>query len=256
MLHRLPVFLIFAAALFGATVKLYLKDGDYQLVREYQVQSDRVRYYSVERGEWEEIPLELVDLNRTKKEAAARQEAIEADVKAQEEEDAALRAERKEIASIPMEAGVYLILGEGKLQALKQAESKIVNDKKRTVLKVLSPVPIVPGKSTVELDGASAAFHAPSNRPEFYFRLSTEERFGIIQLAAKKNVRVAENVTRMPVGDEVFEEQKQVPTFKKQIGDLLFKIWPEKPLEPGEYALVQYTEGKVNMQVWDFSVTK
>jgi len=34
----------------------------------------------------------------------------------------------------------------------------------------------------------------------------------------------------------------------------LFKIWPEKPLEPGEYALLQYTESKVDPQVWDFSV--
>ncbi len=43
-------------------------------------------------------------------------------------------------------------------------------------------------------------------------------------------------------------------TFRKQVGDGLFKIWPEKPIEPGEYAVVEYTEGKVNMQVWDFFV--
>ena len=44
-----------ASALFGETFKLYLNDGDYHVVREYQVQGDRVRYYSTERGEWEEI---------------------------------------------------------------------------------------------------------------------------------------------------------------------------------------------------------
>jgi hypothetical protein len=26
-------------------------------------------------------------------------------------------------------------------------------------------------------------------------------------------------------------------------------------MEPGEYAVVQYTPGKTNMQVWDFAVT-
>ena len=52
----------------AANVKLYLKDGTYHVVREYEVQADRVRFYSVERSEWEEIPLDLVDLRRTEAE--------------------------------------------------------------------------------------------------------------------------------------------------------------------------------------------
>ena len=52
------VLLALALVAWAANVKLYLTDGTYHLVREYQVQSDRVRYYSVERGEWEEIPLD------------------------------------------------------------------------------------------------------------------------------------------------------------------------------------------------------
>src|SRR5206468_2589741 len=134
MRMRLVVFLLLAAAAFGATVKLYLKDGDYQIVREYQVLADRVRYYSTERGDWEEIPLELVDLDRTRKEATARETTIEADVKAQAEEDAAIRAEQRRIEKIPTEPGAYLIDGD-KLQPLKAAESKLVGSKKRTILK-------------------------------------------------------------------------------------------------------------------------
>ena len=58
---RVARFLIFflAFAAFAANIKLYLKDGDSHLVREYEVKGDRVRYYSVERGDWEEIPLAL-----------------------------------------------------------------------------------------------------------------------------------------------------------------------------------------------------
>src|SRR5207245_11471319 len=36
--------------------KLMLKDGTFQLVRSYERKGDRVRYYSVERGAWDEIP--------------------------------------------------------------------------------------------------------------------------------------------------------------------------------------------------------
>src|SRR6266404_9961909 len=81
------VLFLFAAAAFGATIRLYLKDGTYQLAREYEVKPDRVRYYSTERSDWEELPLELVDLTRTKKEAAEFEESIKTAAKAQSTKD-------------------------------------------------------------------------------------------------------------------------------------------------------------------------
>ena len=53
-----------------------------------------------------------------------------------------------------------------------------------------------------------------------------------------------ENLEIIPVTKEVIEKREDIATFKKQEGDLLFKIWPENDLEPGEYALIEYTEGK------------
>ena len=50
----------------AASQKLFMKDGTYQLVSRYEVNGDRVRYYSVERSHWEEVPLSLVDLEATK----------------------------------------------------------------------------------------------------------------------------------------------------------------------------------------------
>jgi hypothetical protein len=251
---RAGIFFWFAISASAATVRLYLTDGTYQLVREYEVKQDRVRFYSTEREEWEEIPLDMIDLNRTKKEVAEREATIAADAKAQSEEDAAERQAAKEVELVPAQDGVYYVHGE-KLEPIKIAESKIVNNKRRSVLKALSPVPFVTGKQTLELDGDTAPLRVAEKRPEFYFRLSAEERFGIIKLTPiKKGGRLVEKLEVIPVTKEVNETREEIDTFKKQVGDLLFKIWPEKDLEPGEYALIQYTEGKVNPQVWDFSV--
>jgi hypothetical protein len=253
MLSRLAMWLALAAVAFGATTRLYLKNGEYQLVREYQVLEDRVRYYSSERADWEELPLELVDLDRTKKEAAERKAAAEEQEKAQAEEDAAVHEAKQKVTEIPDAPGVYYINGE-KLDTLKPAEIEIVTDKTRTVLKMLAPIPIVAGKATVETKGETAAFRVIGNEPEFFFRLTDYHRFGIVKLTRKKNARVVETVAILPGTNENVEQQKQVDTFKKQEGEILYKIWPEKPLDPGEYALIEYVDGEVSLQIWDFGV--
>src|SRR5579885_335357 len=245
MCRRILAFLFVAATAFSATIRLYLKDGTYQLAREYQVLQDRVRFYSTERGQWEEIPLDLIDLNRTKKEIAEH-----------EAEDAAEAEAAREVKLVPPAPGAYHIHGE-QMEPIKAAEQKIVGNKRRSVLKALSPVPMITGKETVEIDGDSAAMKISESRPEFFIRRSDEERFGIIKLTpTRKNTRIVEQVDIIPVTKEVLEKHDDVATFRKQEGDLLFKIWPEADLAPGEYALVQYTDGKMNMQVWDFSVVR
>jgi hypothetical protein len=258
MLRSITVLILLAAGLGAAADKLYLKDGDYQLVREYQVLQDRVRYYSTERGDWEEIPLELVDLDRTRKEVAEIKEERAKDAKERAEEDAALKAAREAVARVPLQPGVYYIHGD-KLETFKLAESKVVTDKKRSVLKALSPIPILTGKATLELDGETSTQKVAEARPEFYFRLSDYEGFALVKLTpTKKGARVVERLSTLNIQNEhmVDETRDPMPVFKKQEGELLYRIWPEKPLDPGEYALIQFTDGKLNPQVWDFSVGK
>jgi hypothetical protein len=55
----------------GRGKKLVLKDGTFQIAREYQRNGERVRYLSAERGDWEEIPAAMVDWEATAKAEAA-----------------------------------------------------------------------------------------------------------------------------------------------------------------------------------------
>jgi len=246
--------LCFVAAAWAVNIKLYLKDGSYQLVNDYKVEGDRVRFYTVERSEWEEIPLSMVDLKRTQAEATERKEELAHDAKVLSEEDATERAMRKEVMRIPQNPGVYWIDGE-QTKPLKLAESVVHSDKRREVLKILSPIPAISGKATLEIEGAHSANVFTNRAQEFYIQLSDPERFGIAQLTSKNGVRIVENLTYQPITKEVTEEPTMVDIFREQLTpDGLYKIWPKENFAPGEYAVVQYTAGKLDIQVWDFAV--
>lgn len=249
------LFLLSAILLFADTFKLYLKDGDYHIVREYQVQGDRIRYYSTERGDWEEIPTDLVDLDKTEHERKERADAIKNEAREEDEEEKALRQQRKQIEAIPQDVGVYYETG-GQVKALTMADYKVITNKKRETLKILSPVPLVPGKASVVVQGAASKFIVHEDRPEFFFRLSKGERFGIIHLTPKKDARIVENVSIIPVSKQNIEDRKEVEVFQQELADNLYKVWPEKSLEPGEYAVIEYTEGEIEMLVWDFAYAR
>jgi hypothetical protein len=254
MLRACFFFLFLAALALAADIKLYLKEGGYHVVREYEVKADRVRFYSTERADWEEMPLELIDLKKTQAELK-RRETTEADrKKADAAERAAERAQQREAKAIPDDPGVYWI-DKGNVIALKPADVKVVNDKRRSVLKVLSPVPMVAGKSTLEVDGRTSERPIPRALPELYFRLGQPERFGIARLSpGKENSRIVERWSIIPISKELVQERDEVDVFRYQLGEDLYKVWPQKPMPPGEYAFIQFTEGKGNVQVWDFTV--
>jgi hypothetical protein len=233
---------------------LYLKDGEFHIVREYKVDGERVQYYSVERSDWEEIPTDLVDLKRTIAEAGARQETVNKQAKELSDEEEAARESRREIQKIPRDPGVYR-LEDNQLRVFKAAESTVHNAKGRNVLRALSPIPLIPGKATLETMGEHSPNVVADKSPEFFLQLSEFESFGIVKLTPGKGLRIVERIEIVPVTKEMMEERAAVQVFTKQLSDNgLYKIWPQDPLEKGEYAVIEYTEGKVNPQVWDFRI--
>jgi hypothetical protein len=244
------------ALLFGESFKLYLKDGGYHVVSEYKVEGDRVRFYSTERGEWEEMPVTLVDLAKTEQEHKAKDQQVQREAREEDEEAKAERALQREIASIPLDPGAYYQATD-KVQSLPRADYQIITSKKRKTLQIISPIPLVPGKATVVIKGDHSNFVVHEARPDFYFRLAKEERFGIVSVTPKKDARIVENISIIPVAKQAIEDRKQMDTFEQELAPGLYRVWPEKPLAPGEYAVIEFADNgnpdDIELLVWDFA---
>lgn len=247
--------LLLAVSLLAANFKLYLKDGGFHIVREYKVDGDRVVYYSVERSDWEEIPLTLVDLKKTEAVNAERKAEIEVKAKQAADEDAAAKEIRDQIRKIPQDPGVYMLSEKNELRIFKLADSTLHTDKGRKALKIITGIPLIPGKATLEIPGEHSENVIADSRPEFYIQLSQQRRYGIIRIHPGKNVRIVEKVSTLEVTKESVEEREEIEVFTKQLTDnLLYKIWPQEPLEKGEYAVIEFDDGKVNPRIWDFRI--
>jgi hypothetical protein len=252
VLPRAVVFLLaMLLPLSAANIRLYLTDGGDLLVNEYQVLEDRVRYYSVERSEWEEIPLALVDLEKTRRIEQQQQAAREERAAEDRIERTAERKARTELHRVPIDDGVYYLDSE-QVVTVKQAELKTETSKGRTLLKVLAPVPMA-GKQTIEVEGKQSGFVVNHDRPMFYMRLESVNRLGILRLKEKKNARLVQVIQTVPQSKEMFEEQEEVEVFRQQYAPGVYKLWPIEPIAAGEYAVYEYTPGEGNIRVWDFS---
>jgi hypothetical protein len=170
--------------------RLILKDGTYQMVRKYEIVGNRVRYISVERsGDWEELPLELVDWEATRKwerdhanqpeqgASPAMKEAAEID-----QEEAAERAEQQSRQpevdkglELPDEDGVFVLdtfEGTPELVELLPVDLAL-NAKNRHGLSTLNP--LAGQKASLELEGQHAKVHLHVNDPAIYLALDARD---------------------------------------------------------------------------------
>ena len=246
----LPVLLV--PFLSGQRVNLYLRNGGDLLVKDYRVIQDRVEYYSVERGVWEEIPLSYIDLKKTQREQNRKQAAREARAHEDKIERMARQKARTELHRVPLEDGVYYLHHDA-VKPLQQAEVFVVVNKKARLLQLLAPIFL--GKSTLEINGTHSPFSTQSDQPMFYVRLEKIERLMIVRLTEKnEKTRIVQHILKAPKSIEAFEEQEEVEIFRQQLAPQVYKIWPVGPIASGNYALIEFTRGEGDTRVWDFMI--
>jgi hypothetical protein len=260
--------------------KLVLKDGSFQVIRSYERNGDRVRYYSVERGEWDEIPAAMVDWDATAKAEAAEkanEEAFAKKVHTQEQAQNVVVVMDVD-ASLQVAPGIFLPQGEGmfvvagkSVTQLEQVGSARKTDKKQFLKQVLSPVPIVPSKINVEIPGSRAKARVTMSQAEFYLReappdpdrtspIVRSSRPGesgpeveLVKATVKGNNRRLESIKSM-FGQQLDPERKTISVERWEVAPNVYRFTLSQPLPPGEYALAEILPDGMNLFVWDFGV--
>ncbi|HEV2287358.1 MAG TPA: hypothetical protein VGR81_00225 [Candidatus Acidoferrales bacterium] len=242
--------------------KLVMKDGTVQKVSGYQIEGDRVRYFSVDRSEWEEIPAAMVDWDATKKADAAeasQENALTAKISADE---VAKTIPMDVDASLEVLPGVLLPSGDGlfaldgqTIVSLKETEATSKLDKGKLLERVLIPVPVVPTRRTILLKGTRADIRVKSFTPEFYFRTKEpgEPEVQLFHAQVKDGMRRVESI------DTLFDNQQQkaktVSMQEWKVANGVYRFTLSQPLVPGEYAVTEISPDEgVSMLLWDFGI--
>lgn len=259
--------------------RLILKDGSYQSVTKWEIQGNRVRYYSAERYTWEELPNDLVDWPATNKYNEERKNDRSTAVG-----ELAKAAEADEIDSptvapglrLPDGGGVFLLddfHNEPQLIELEQAGGEVNKHMGRNILRAAVNPLALSSKQTVELKGDHAKTQAHLTQPSIYIGVDSEEqkpkqpqdaasalsqasasRGGNSPTPAQNNanadhygiVRMEKTRDGRVIGNlniaiygKVSQKENWIKTTSTPMGPNWVKITPAEPLAPGEYALVE-----------------
>jgi len=246
--------------------KLILKDGSFQLVREYQIQGERVRYYSLDSSQWEEMPASLVDWDATKKvEADEARQTSELVQKIDKQEAAQQITTAIDVdASLEAAPGVFLPTGVGlfefdgrTIRPLSEARQDKSVDKKRIVEQVLSPIPLVPTRHTIWIGGPRSRFRVKNKQPEFYMRTANGHVPELLLVRARVHGdrREVENIDVLFGSEKT--DMKTLPAMRWEMAPGVYRFTVTQPLEPGEYALVEVAKTDTpSFFIWDFGIDR
>ncbi len=265
--------------------RLVLKDGSFQTVTKWEIKGDRVRYYSAERYDWEELPNDLVDWPATEKynrERDSQRASAAGELVRQDEVDRQLDDVQSPMVSpglrLPSGGGVFLLddfQAQAQLVELTQNGSEVNRQTGKNILRAAINPLALSSKQTLELKGDHARIQTHVPQPVIYVNVTPTddvaakvfmagqgrekevefpaERYRIVRLDRKKGVRVVGNLNVGLTG-HVTEKANWVNTTSTQVGDWV-KVTPLGSLDPGEYAVVEMLDKKtVNSFVWDFGI--
>ncbi len=258
--------------------KLFLTDGTFQLVRSWERNGERVRFYSIERSAWEEIPASMVDFAATEKAAAdAAKELEETRDKLKDIKQTEMAQELDVDASIEIAPGMFLPEEDGLfilqcqpddpqnprpatarcvVVTLSQISTETKVDKKQLLKQIFSPIPIVPGKHRISAAGKAAEIRLNTTQPEFYIRTADlrEPEMELIRATVKGDKRELDVILTNIAGEQRNEYQG-VSVQRWQVARGVFRITLGESLAPGEYALAEFLPGEgINLYVWDFGI--
>ena len=233
------------------------------MVREYKVDAERVRYYSVERSQWEEIPADMVDWPATQQAEAAKQQADATLAAKVGTEETARKAVFVNVdASVEVAPGVFLPDGEGifaldgkNVFALTQAETDVKLNKTQVVKQILIPIPIIPSRHTISLLGAHAKVRSTNGQLEFYVRTKDAHTPEVVLIHARLHGgnRRIENVDRLLGAEMAQRDTLSIERWELVKGVSRFTL--SAPLAPGEYAIAEIARGSEDdLYVWDFGI--
>jgi hypothetical protein len=159
--------------------RLILKDGTYQVVTKYQKVGDRVRYFSAERGQWEELPAELVDWAATETYAKEHKPGAEPvspavpEAAAIDQEEQHARARTPDVSPglrLPDQDGIWALdtfHDQPELVGLAQNSASVNRETSHNVLRAtLNPLGGI--QQSVQIPGAESRVKLHVNDPAFY----------------------------------------------------------------------------------------
>ncbi len=270
--------------------RLVLKDGSYQLITKYEVNGDRVHYFSAERNDWEDVPNSMVDWDATarfERDRAAGEpapEAVQLDREMAEERKAE-EAKSPEVAPrlrLPEDGEVFLLdtfKTEPELVELQQNNAEVNRDAKHNILRAAID-PVASSKQTIELEGRHSKIQSHVGLFSIYVKAAEEmngpdaasqkksspepshsdkpeesiSRFHIVRLQANKDARVIGTI-KVAVYGKVSQQQDFVVAKVESLSGGWAKITPASELTAGEYALVELMDkSELSSGVWDFGV--
>lgn len=162
------------------------------------------------------------------------------------------------------------------LVGLEQNGGEVDRNTRANILRAVVD-PLASAKQTIELDGPHASIQAHVAAPSIFINLkeSTDtnarpeqpqqpekpqqpmpdwDRFQVVRAQIKGKNRVIGSVKINPLGKSK-QQQNLVATTAQKINPDWVKITPNRPLEPGEYAVVEMLGlSGMNLYVWDFGV--